>query len=92
MSKGKATLYAAIALLIGCVFLPAQIYGCFWVFIGIAAIYGGIAYAKQRRDTKLIVEATQEQQSSSHELVLPPMTSKGSNRLFVPPPLHNRRL
>lgn len=87
MSKGKATLYAAIALLIGCLFLPTQIYGCFWVFLVIAAIYGGIAYAKQRRDMKLMAETMQEHRAAPTPMMLPPMTTKGSNRLFVPPPL-----
>ncbi len=91
MSKSKAMLYAAVAALVACLFLPMQLYACFWVFLFVAAIYGCIGYYKHRRDSRLVQQVLQEQATASHELVLPPMTSKGSNRLFVPPPLDNHQ-
>lgn len=88
MSKGKALALAITALLIGCLFLPAQIYGCFLPFLIIALFYGSVAWYKHHRDVRIIEQAEVEQLAVSAQMVLPPMTSKGSNgRLFVPPPL-----
>lgn len=88
MTKTKAIGFAVFfgALVIVC--LPMQLYGCMLPFLIAATIFSLIAWRKHKRDMHIVVEAYQEQIASSHEMELPPMTSKGSNgRLFVPPPL-----
>jgi hypothetical protein len=86
MSKGKALSLAAIALLFAALLMPVQ-FGCAAPFLGIALFYGAVAYYKHVRDVKIIHQAEQEQLAAPAPMVLPPMTTKGSNRLFVPPPL-----
>lgn len=86
MSKGKALSLAAIAVLFAVLLLPVQL-GCSAIFLGIALFYGLVFYYKHSRDTKIIHQAEQEQLAAPAPMLLPPMTTKGSNRLFVPPPL-----
>lgn len=84
-SLGCAILFGAIALV--CLF--GQAYGCIFPFLIVGAVFAMIAWYKYQRDRNIATKAHQEQMTSSREMELPPMTSKGSNgRLFVPPSLH----
>lgn len=84
-SLGCAVLFGAIALI--CLF--GQAYGCIFPFLIAGAVFAMIAWRKHKRDRDIIAEAYQKQVTTSQQMVLPPMTTKGSNgRLFVPPPLH----
>jgi hypothetical protein len=94
MPKSKALSFAALALgiaLFVLIFFPPSLYGCALPFVFVALFYGGIAYYKHRRDTRLVHQAEQEQLSMSNQLPpLPPMSSKSSSRLYVPPPLQHK--
>ena len=86
MSKGKALSLAAIAVLFAVLLLPVQL-GCALPFLGVAVFYGLVFYYKHRRDHRIVERAQQEHLAAPAPMLLPPMTSKGSNRLSVPPPL-----
>ncbi len=91
MSKGKALAFVALALFLAMLCLPVHLYACMFPFIGAAMVFGAIAYAKYMRDRNMIASAKQEQLLASRQLPAPPpMSSKGSSRLFVPPPIDRR--
>lgn len=89
MSKGKAIAFAITALFIASLFLPAQLYGCSGPFLLIALFYGAVAWYKHLRDVRIVKEAETRKPAAASEMELPPMTSKGSNRLFVPQSLQH---
>jgi len=82
MSKGKSLGLTILCGVFVVIFLFTPLYGCVFPFLIIV-----ITYKKHLRDTSIITEAYQQQATASRQLPVPAMTSKGSNRLFVPPPL-----
>ena len=90
MSKAKAVTYAAVAAgftLLILFFFPSAAFGCAFPFGLAALIFCAIAYAKHRRDVQIIRDAEWQRQHSRRVLPPPAMSSKGSSRLFIPPPL-----
>lgn len=87
---------AAVTVTIFCagmamVLFIAQAAACAWPFLMGAVVYGCIAYFKQARDVKIVHESRQvQQQNTTADQLPPPMSSPGSHRLFVPPPLQHR--
>ncbi len=66
----------------------------FMLLLGIPGLFCLWLYVhKDERDKAFIVEAHQEREQAAHTpLELPPMMSRNSRQLFVPPPLyeHNK--
>lgn len=87
MTKTKAIGWAVLFGALTIICLPSQTYACAFPFLIAALAFGLIAYKKHQRDTNIIAEADRQQATASRQLPVPAMTSKGSNRLFVPPPL-----
>lgn len=87
-SKMQAFWYAAIGLGVGFFFILIPISPLMWAAFFYAALYASIGGYKVYRDA-MIVASVQSQQDNTQRLVTgpPPKTSKGSGRLFVPPPL-----
>jgi hypothetical protein len=86
VSKTRALMVAILCFIAGVPFLfggeLAMLTFMFWCY---ALIYGCIWYYKYRRDLKII--ATSEVTKQEPVEVMPPMTTPGSSRLFVPKPL-----
>jgi len=89
VSKRRAATIAILCLLASIPFFFDPV----WAMIGLtllmyALIYGGIWFFKFRRDRRLLDSANIAQQQPAE--IEPPVTSPGSSRLFVPPPLDRR--
>lgn len=92
MTKGKAIAWAIVFSVLSVSFFIGQVYGCATPFFIIAAVFGVIAYSKHKRDLKIINTAELDRTRAIKRLIVPPpMTSKGSNRLFVPEQLQEQR-
>lgn len=88
MSKVKALWLAIGSIVLVAVFMVAQQVTCMYMFVIFALVFGAIAFYKYARDARIVNQAETEQLQAADRLPLPPqMTSKGSSRLFVPPPL-----
>ena len=89
MSKRQALANVAICLGLAAVFFILQLSGCGTFFLLLAiwpAMVWCVKFARdQHRIDKLRGEGEQQQAT-----LPPPMTSPGSSRLFVPPPLDRR--
>ena len=88
MPKTKA-LILAIVTAIGAVssFADNQL-TLMWSLIAASTLFFGIWLYKYQRDHNIIANAQKEQAKGAQtSQTMPPMTSKGSCRLFVPPPL-----
>jgi hypothetical protein len=68
---------------------------CGQAFLVFAALYGSIWGYKFYRDKMIVADAdyarSQQRRIPQSVQHTPPMTSKGSDRLFVPPPLADSR-
>src|SRR5258707_12067971 len=87
VSKTRAAVVAVLCTLAAFLFLFNPTLAAFGVmFLFYALIYGCIWLYKFNRDRKIVERA---QSGAQHEPVAPviEMTSPGSSRLFVPPPL-----
>ena len=99
-SKRKAMWYGLMWGGITILFLAWQWWPCLFAPIVCTLFYGGVWLYKFNRDQKIVEAAAAKSTlhaASQYEelppprtLSQPPMTSKGSNRLFVPPPLTDR--
>ena len=91
MNKWKALLLGLVFLSVALVTLPTPgaVFG--WVFLVIALGYLAIAGYKLYRDWYIVSQAEAERVAAAQRpQALPPMSSPGSRRLFVPPPLKNK--
>jgi hypothetical protein len=58
------------------------------IFAVLASPFSGLWFYRYQRDKNIIAQARRErQQAIQIPSITPPMESKGSRRLFVPPPL-----
>jgi hypothetical protein len=88
MTKGHALVWAIILSVCALALLVFQSYGFMLMFLGAGTFFFVAWLLKHNRDAKLIAEAKAEYQQNADLLPPPPATTtKGSNRLFVPPML-----
>jgi len=61
-----------------------------WLFIVIAVLLLSVGMYPYIRDLRFVIAQArlEREQSAQVSHTLPPMTSKGSRRLFVPPPIN----
>ena len=90
-SRGKAAIRAILCFLAS---IPFFLFGDAWIMIGLgllfyALLYGCIWLYKYDRDQRLVGQAKLEAKQAP-EAIMPPMSSPGSSRLFVPPPLNRQ--
>ena len=76
-----------VGLAIGCYVLSWSIAGLFFTVLSL--MLSSVWSYKFIRDRGIIQQARLES-GRRPEVIAPPMTSPGSNRLFVPPPLDRR--
>lgn len=88
MSKNKALAFVAISILIVVamlICLPPSAYGCMIPFAGAGCFYGVVYLYLNRQERPRTPESRQIEAAEPPDMLLPPMTSKGSNgRLFIP--------
>ncbi len=90
MSRTQALSSAIISgmLTVGCLLL--HLGACFVPFLISAIVFSLIVHSKHRRDLRIIHEAEEHHHLAARlPAVKPPMSSQGSDRLFVPPPLEH---
>ncbi len=91
MSKAKALKYTILWAVLAAILLIAHItlFGTFFALLAVISLITWLM--KAMRDEATIQEAGARQKHEATRLPeLPAMTSKGSDRLFVPPPLDRR--
>jgi hypothetical protein len=86
-SKSKALKNTAIWTALALVLFMCHVAIVPWSFLLLAALIAIIWLCLYARDQKLIADAKAAQDRQPEQLTMPPMTNKGSNQLFVPPPL-----
>jgi phosphoribulokinase len=61
-----------------------------WLFFVLAIAFFGTAFHKYQRDDEIIANARKERAEGAQiSQTMPEVTSKGSRRLFVPPPIND---
>jgi hypothetical protein len=90
MSKAKAFWYTILWALLAVILLLFHI--AIWpgAFLLLAGISGIIWCCKHLRDARIVRDANAQLERSAEQKTAPPMASKGSRRLFVPPPIDRR--
>jgi hypothetical protein len=88
MTKWKALLLTIVCAITAIGGLTQQAYMPSLAFAVGAVLFGSIWLYKYRRDFNIIAQARLEKLETPKASVIP-MTSKGSRRLFVPPPLND---
>jgi hypothetical protein len=96
INRGKAlSIAVALAIFCGVCFVLSIIWSlhfCQGTFLIVGVTFGLIAYNKYRRDAKIIAESHRAEIMASRQPQLPPaITSPGSSRMFVPPPLQRHK-
>lgn len=87
MNKWKALLLTILCAITAIGGFTQQAYMPMWAFAAGAVLFGSIWLYKYRRDFNIIAQARLEKEKTPNIPTLPPMTSSGSRRLFVPPPI-----
>ena len=88
ITKGHALGCTIICSVLTLIFFVVQAYGFMPMSLLAGLFFFTVWLLKHNRDAKLIAEAKAEYQHSADLLPAPPATTtKGSNRLFVPPML-----
>jgi len=91
MNKWKALALGLVFLVAGVYALPTDGNFFGWILLFVAFGYLGIAGYKIDRDWSIISDAqTKRVAAAEKPKALPPMTSPGSKRLFVPPALKEK--
>ncbi len=88
MSKWKALLLTIVCTVTAVALLTQQDYLQMLAFLAGTVLFGSICLYKFQRDFNIISQARQEKVETPNVSAIP-MTSKGSHRLFVPPPIND---
>lgn len=86
MSKWKVLLLSILSAISAVAWFTQQAYLPMWAFGAGAVLFGSIWLYKYRRDFNIVSQARLEKLETPKVSTIP-MTSKGSRRLFVPPPI-----
>ncbi len=89
--KQGAALTAIVLLGLAIALAQTSIGGCALILVFMALVYGGIAAYKYQRDFNIIADAKVMDIRLNQAHIAPPMSSPGSTRLFVPPPIDRRQ-
>ena len=87
MSKFQALKWAVLCIALAILFGVIHLSMCIAPFLILALVFGCISGAKYYRDYNLAHTASKAPPTAQ---LMPPMTSPGSHRLFVPDPLDRR--
>jgi uncharacterized protein (DUF58 family) len=88
VSKRKVMWLALLCAALSVLFIIWQVYVCLLASLALGVIFASVWYGKHARDQQYIVEAeAANRQAILASPVSPLMTSPGSSRLFVPPPI-----
>ena len=87
MRKGKALLLTIVCAFTAIGLLTQGRLHADVGFLAGAVLFGGFWLYKFQRDFNIIAQARLEREAVSPKPSLPPMTSPGSRRLFVPQPI-----
>jgi len=91
MSKRQALKNVAICLGLAALFFIIQLSGCGTIFL-LLAIWPFLVWCvKFARDQQRIGKLREASEQPPATLPVPPMSSSGSSRLFVPPPLDRNK-
>jgi hypothetical protein len=88
MSKWRALLLTIVCAIAAVALFTQQDYMPMWAFLAGAVLFGSIGLYKFQRDFNIVSQARQEKVETPKVTAIP-MTSKGSHRLFVPPPIND---
>ena len=89
MRQGKALVLGILCTAMAVSFYADSQTTLMWAFVASSALFLGLWFYRYQRDKNIIAQARQERLKPSQTTpTLPPMESKGSRRLFVPPPLN----
>jgi hypothetical protein len=89
MSKLKALTLTIICAIAAVALFTQQDYTQMWAFLAGTVLFGSIWAYKDWRDFNIVSQARQEKVETPKVSAIP-MTSKGSHRLFVPPPINDQ--
>lgn len=89
MSKLKALILSILSAVATVAWFTQQDYMLMWAFLAGTVLFGSIWLYKYRRDFNIVSQARQEKVETPKVSAIP-MTSKGSHRLFVPPPINDQ--
>jgi hypothetical protein len=89
MSKWKALIITIVCAITAVGGFTQQAYMPSLAFAVGAVLFGSIWLYKYRRDFNIVSQARLVKVKTTLKPSLPPMTSQGSRRLFVPPPIND---